>query len=713
VAPAYTQAGRPIRVTTPLAADTLLLERVECEEAVSEQFEMILHLLSTDATIDRKKLLRQPVTVTVDLAAGGTRFFHGIVKRFVQLGKADGLVSYRAEVVPKTWLLSLATDCRIFQNKSVPDIVKQILGDAGITDFRLNLTGQYSPREYCVQYRETQLDFISRLMEEEGIFYFFEHAKDKHTLVLADAPSAVKPGSSSKLAMNMTPSGPSDDMILSLEVDSEVMSGKVTLVDYNDTTVKRFESTVAANPQGTGDEKLRRFDYPGKFAAVGEGDRLARLRMEEAESLGVMVRGTTSYRGLSSGQKLEITDHYRKDVNVAYHVLSASHAGDDGSYRSGDEGAFSFETSFEAIPHGVPYRPARVTPKAVVHGTQPAVVVGPAGEEIYVDNFGRVKVQFFWDQLGKKDDKSSCWVRVSTAWAGKQWGFITLPRIGQEVIVDFLEGDPDRPIVVGRVYNGEQMPPFALPANSSQSGMVSRSTKTGGAANFNQLRFEDKKGSEQILLHAEKNQDIEVENDETHWVGHDRKKTIDNDETTLVKHDRIETVNNNETITVHGMRTETVDKDETLTVTGKRVETITGDDTLTIKDGDAKHTVQSGKYAFTVKGNRDVVVQDGNDSTKVQKGNQSTEIGMGNMQSQVKMGNVTMKVDLGKISYESMAGIELKVGANSIKIDQSGVTIKGLKVSVEGSVMTEVKAPLTTVKADGIMTVKGAITMIN
>jgi len=260
-----------MRVETPLPADTLLLEHFECDEGVSEQYEIVLGLVSTEQAIDPKKLLRQPITVAVKLSAGGERFFHGIVKRFVQLGRHQDLVAYRAEVVPRTWLLSLATDCRIFQQKSVPDIVKAVLNDVGISEVKLQLSGQYSPREYCVQYRETHLDFISRLMEEEGIFYFFEHKKDKHTIVLADAPSAVKAGPSAKLPMNIGDATmAAEDAILSLEVDNEVMSGKVTLVDYNDTMPKRFESTMSANPTGTGFDKLRRFDYPGKFAAVSE-----------------------------------------------------------------------------------------------------------------------------------------------------------------------------------------------------------------------------------------------------------------------------------------------------------------------------------------------------------------------------------------------------------------------------------------------------------
>ena len=686
---AYTQEGKPMRFTTPLPDDTLMIERLEGEEAVSEPYALYLDLLSTDSAIDPAKLLRKPVSVAINLESGKPRYIHGVVRRFVQLGRAEGLVSYRAEVVPWLWFLSLTSNCRIFQQKSVPDIVKAVLTGMGVTEVKVTLTGTYKPREYCVQYRESDLAFISRLMEEEGIFYFFEHDAGKHTLILADSPSAVTPGAVGKLKMAPGSGGSiMGDYIQSLEVDSEVVSGKVTLVDYNDTMPKRLESSVAGGAKGT--EQYRRFDYPGKFAAVDEGDRLARLRLEESESLSLVVNGVTSYRGLRSGQKLDVAEHYRRDVNQSYHVLSASHSGVESGYRSkSGESEFSFETRFEGIPHAVPFRPAPVTPKSIVHGTQTAVVVGPAGEEIYVDKYGRVKVQFFWDQAGTKDEKSSCWVRVSSLWAGKTWGAIHTPRIGQEVVVDFLEGDPDRPIIVGSVYNAEQMPPFELPANSTQSGVKSRSAKGGSPANFNALRFEDKKGSEQVWLHAEKNQDIEVEHDETHWVGHDRTKTIDHDETLHVKHDRTETVDNNETVTIHGLRAVTVDKDDTVTVKA---------------------------------GNRSVVVQQGNDTKKVSTGNLATDVSVGNValkvgagsvSTDVSMGNVSMKAGVGKITYEALQGIEFKVGQNSVKIDQKGITIKGLMVSVEGSVQTEIKGLMTKVNASAMLTVKGAITMIN
>jgi type VI secretion system secreted protein VgrG len=646
------QDGKPMTVTSPLGPDVLAIERLEVREAVSKQFEIDLHLLSTEGSIDPKRLLRQPMTVKVAFGGDKVRYFNGLVRRFSQLGHNQGFVSYRAELVPSSWFLSLTTDCRVYQQHSVPDIVKSIAADMGF-EVKVATTGTYEPREYCVQYRETYLDFISRLMEEEGIFYFFEHGDGKHALVLGDSPTAVKAGAISKLKVN--PTGVvelEEQFITELRIESEVVPGKVTLFDYNETTTKRVESTLG-NPSGAS-AKLLQFDYPGKFALKGAGDRLARLRLEEAEALGRVISGTTNCPGVGSGLKLDIAEFYRKDVNGSYHVLSATHSAEEGSYRSGSPTPFMYVAAFEAIPYGVPYHPPRVTPPAVVQGTQTAVVVGPPGEEIYADKFGRVKVQFFWDRLGAKNDKSSCWVRVASTWAGKQWGVIHLPRIGQEVVVDFLEGDPDRPIVVGSVYNSEQMPPYALPDNMTHSGLKTRSAKQGSTEHFNEFRFEDKKDAEMIFLHAQKDLTIEVENDEIHTITRDRTKQIDRDET----------------VTVKGKRTKVVEKDETV----------------------------------TVKGNQSVTIKEGNSSFKVT---------MGKLDTSVDQGNVTLKAGMGSIKYEAMQAIEIKVGSSSIKVDQSGITIKGLKVTVQGETMTEVKAPMTTIKADGILTMKGSMTMIN
>jgi len=437
--------------------------------------------------------------------------------------------------------------------------------------------------------------------------------------------------------------------------------------------------TVSHKFKVANNDSLEIYDYPGGYANrfdgvdKGGGDRASDLqhifednsrtveiRMQEQATQGILIRGASSCPRLTPGYRFTLDRHF--NANGVYVVTGLDHeATMTGDYRSGGETKLEYGNSFTCIPLALPFRPPRVTRIPRVQGAQTATVVGPAGEEIFTDKYSRIKVQFPWDRKGKNDGDSSCWLRVTTPWAGKQWGMIHIPRIGQEVLVDFVDGNVDDPIVIGSVYNADQMPPYALPANKTQSGIKTRSSLKGTAANCNEIRFEDKKDNEQLFIHAEKNQDIEVENDETHWVGHDRKKTVDNDETTEVKHDRKETVGNDETIHVKHDRTETVDNNETITITQ----------------------------------NRSVTIKQGNDTLEIKMGNRST------------------KISAGKSEEEAMQSIELKVGPSSIKLDPSGITIKGINITVQGTAKVGVQAPIVQVNADGILTLKGGLTMIN
>jgi len=393
--------------------------------------------------------------------------------------------------------------------------------------------------------------------------------------------------------------------------------------------------------------------------------------------------------------------HFNADGK--YVLTSVSHSASLDSYRAGSQDEFRYTNQFTSQPLELPFRPARLTPKPVVQGTQTAVVVGPPGEEIWPDKYGRVKVQFRWDREGKNDAKSSCWVRVTTMWAGKQWGMVHIPRIGQEVVVAFEEGDPDQPLIVGSVYNFEQMPPYNLPDHKTQSGLKSRSSKQAGAANFNELRFEDKKDSEQIYVHAEKNFDGVIENNETRKVGFEKK---DNGDQTIE-------VFNNQVLKVGCSKAS--DGSQTIDVYKDRTETVeTGNETVTIKKGNRTVKVDTGNDTHTIKtGNRTVQLDKGNDTHQLKMGNRDVKIDLGNDALTIKMGNQTTKLKLGKSSTEAMQGIELKVGQSSIKIDQMGVTIKGMMVKIEGQIQTEVKGLMTTVQGSAMTTVKGAITMIN
>jgi type VI secretion system secreted protein VgrG len=613
---AITQAERTLSLTTPLGTDVLLLTAFSGTESLSRLFNYQLDLASANDAIAAKDIVGKPVTWSVSRFDQNPRYFSGIVSRFVA-GAVNRrkLRTYRAEVVPWPWLLTRTTDCRIFQNLNTPDIVTTIFKDFGFNDFALELKGSFPKREYCVQYRETAFNFISRLMEHEGIFYFFRHAEGKHTMVLANAVSSYADVPESPV--EYSPGSLAPNHVTGWEHHYEFRSGKSSRTDYNfetpSTSLLTTTGTVIDLPDAP---KYEIFDYPGEYYIKGEGDPVTKVRMEEEEAGYNTVNASSQCITFTPCGKFTLEKHDIASENGDYVITSVHHAVTEASYGSTSNGT-TYSNSFTCIPAKVIYRPLRATPKPIVQGVQTAVVTGPGGEEIYVDKYGRVKVHFFWDRKGKKDDKSSCWIRVAEQWAGKNWGFVCNPRIGQEVVVDFLEGDPDRPLITGRVYNAEQMPPYDLPGSMTESGIKSRSSKGGSPANYNELRFEDKKGAEMVTLHAEKDQSISVEHDESHTVGHDRTKTIDHDETSHIKHDRTETVDNNETITIHGNRTETVDKDEKITIHGNRTEVVDKDETITIH-GNRTETVDKNE-TITIHGGRTETV-DKNESITISGG---------------------------------------------------------------------------------------------
>ena len=530
----YKQENRLIAIETPLGPDVLLLQEFTGSEAVSRLFSLHLDLLSTRSSIAFKDIIGQRVTIRVKLAeAGKQRFFNGFVSRFTQSGSDERFTHYHMEVVPWLWFLTRNSDCRIFQNKSVPEIIQDIFKIHGFQDFKLSLSGSYQQREYCVQYHETDFNFVSRLMEQYGIFYYFQHEHAKHTLVLADSPGAYQPCPGQERAKYDLVAGglESEDLVTRWQLEQELRAGKYSLTDYNFETPST--SLLAGEPtmiRVKGSSGYELFDYPGDYENRSQGEALAKLRMQEEEAGHLIARGSSVCRAFTSGYRFELQDHYRGDMNTSYLLTTVQHDASAGTtYGSGVEGGGErYSNQFTCIPASVPYRPARITPKHVVQGPQTALVVGKEGEEIWVDKYGRIKVQFYWDRVGKKDENSSCWIRVSQSWAGKNWGAVWLPRIGQEVVVSFLEGDPDRPLITGRVYNAEETVPYPLPEHQTVSTLKSRSSKGGASANYNEIRFEDKKGNEQVFINAEKDFDLRVENDSREFVrqqsSHDRHK---------------------------------------------------------------------------------------------------------------------------------------------------------------------------------------------
>ena len=728
---------RVMEISTPLGADVLLFHAMHAREEMSRVIGFELDLLSLKDDIPIDDILGKSVTVKVALSSDAVRYFNGYVTRFSQGGKHGRYRRYYAVVHPWLWFLSRTADCRIFQEMTVPDILKKVFGEEPANSFKMELTGSYRKWTYCVQYRETDLNFISRLMEHEGIYFYVKHGDGEHTVVLTDSYSGH-----ALFQPKPLPYIPPEDLaradiehVSSWTSTCEIQPGAYVHDDYDLEKPSVELRTRKEVPRTYQPSKYEVFDYPGYYMQAAEGTQYAGVRIDEFAAQFATAQGVTNAKNLSVGSLFKLERCPREDQNGEHLVIASTTDLEFSDYEAvPDRGAAEYRCSFLSMSSKQQFRPRRLTPKPFVQGPQTAVVVGPSGEEIYTDKYSRVKVQFHWDREGKKDQDSSCWVRVSQPWAGKAWGGVAIPRIGQEVIVDFLEGDPDQPIITGRVYNAEQMPPYALPANKTQTGIKSRSSMSGGPDNFNEIRFEDKKGSEQLFVHAEKNQDIEVENDETHWVGHDRTKTIDHDETVLVKHDRTETVDNNETITVHGMRTETVDKNETITVHQNRTETVDINETISI-GGNRSITVSKSETAtvalqrthsvginetITVGAAQEITVGAmqaitvGASQTTSVGANQSNSIGSNQTTTVGKNASMTVGADesrgvtggrtsnIGKddalkvgknLVVDAGDSVTIKTGSASITMKKDGtIVIKGKDITVEGSGKINVKA---------------------
>ena len=597
-----------ITVTTPLPPHALRAESVDFSGGLSQLGEMTLELLSGQADLDANALLGRPIAVTIARDRDADQHFHGYVTRF-SLGASRGRhFGYQAVVRPWLWFLTRTADCRVFQSLDVPAIVRQVFDDNGFSDFDFRLFRTYRQRVYCVQYRESDFSFVARLLEDEGICWYFEHAASRHTLVLTDSTSAHEPiDGEARLPFfeNLRSVPPDLEFVSRWQVAREVRTGRTALrsYDFERQAVDLGVEAALARPHAMAD--LERFDHQGDYLVREDGEQMAEDGLEAHQALHHQVQGLSNCHRLAVGRLFKLDRHPRETENTEYLLTSMTLRARIAGLESGQsEGRY--ECEFTGIPGDCQFRPPRHTRRPVVQGPQSAVVVGPAGDEIHTDKYGRVKVQFHWDRLGQRDDKSSCWVRVSHPWAGKGFGVMHVPRIGQEVIVSFLEGDPDQPLITGRVHNAEQMPPWELPANATQSGILTRSSPGGAGDNANAIRFEDKKGAEQLWIHAEKNQDIEVENDETHWVGHDRRKTIDHDETVLVKNDRTETVGRHETITIGVNRTEAVGANERITIGANRQEVVGANETITI--GANRTEAVGANETITIGANRTISV---------------------------------------------------------------------------------------------------------
>ena len=643
----------PFTLKSPLPPADLLFQSMSLSQGLSTLEEMQLNLLSDRPDIAAEDLLGLPLAVVAELRDGEQRHFCGLVTRF-GTGPSQGTrYGYQAVVRPWLWFLTRTADCRIFQDQSVPDIVKAVFADhAAIAKTEYKLFRQYRPRVNCVQYRETDFNFVARLLEEEGIYWYFAHDKDGHTLVLVDevGAHAPVPGCESLPYYANTGQHPPDrEYISQWNFSREVRPGRVALRSYDferpstDLSVER--SLVREHEHAD----LEQFDWQGDYTSKGVGEHLIDNRVDELQSGHERLSGQTHSQGLTVGHLFSLERHPRDDQNVEYLCVSSQIRAQVSGYEAG-HGTADYQCSFTAMPSSQQFRPPRRTPKPFVQGPQTAVVVGPPGEEIHTDKHGRVRVQFHWDRYHQREEDSSCWMRVSHPWAGKGWGSVSIPRIGQEVIVDFLEGDPDQPIVTGRVYNGENMAPYALPANAATSGMKSKTHRGSG---YNEISADDTAGKEKVTIHAQ------------------------HDMSTTVQHDQTNTVNN------------------------KFTETIKSDAKVTVTEGTYSHDVAANTAKYHVSG----------DLTENYDARQTTTV-KGDLTIVSAAGAISISADAKHIYIHAATSIQLHTGASKLWMASDGnISLEGVNITVKGSSGVFIKGGVVHSEAETENQTKGAVVL--
>lgn len=651
-----TQENRTIAISDfSLGKDTFLLTSFEGGEFISDTFEFQIEVLSENLEVKPDSILGKTCTITIQDKL--SRVFHGHIRSF-SFGeiKTSHLRQYKMTMVPWLWFLTKTNNHRIFQNKNTKDIVSQVFKDLGFSDFDFRASGG-KKREYCVQHNESDFNFVSRLLEEEGIAYYFVHEKSKHKLILVDQKNAYDVVEESDLEYSK--GSASLKQITRWEHTHSYKKGQWSFTDYN---FKEPTKNLFANDKSTSkfadNNKFEHYEYPGIYD-YASGSDLIKIRLDAEEADRDVVHGSSECASFYAGGVFKLAKHTTKSEKGEYILVGVYHKAADTSYFSGDNGNTGYVNDFSAIPSSIHFRPQIRHKKPYMQGPQSALVVGPSGEEIYTDEFGRIKAQFYWDREGQKNENSSCFIRVVQAWAGAEWGSSFIPRIGHEVIITFLDGDPDRPLVTGSVYNGKNKPTFE---SKTQSGFKSRSTKGGNAQNFNELRFDDKKDDEQIYIHAEKNMDIKIENNQTVIVDNDRNKDVKNNETYTIAKDRKKDIGNNQS--------ENIGKNKSTNVGGDHGETIDGSMSITVK----KDLIESIKKDYTenVAGEKKSVIK-----------KDLTENIDSNHTENVKKDYV---LKAKKVQITAQDEISFKTGSASILMKKNGdITIKGKKITVKGS----------------------------
>ncbi len=698
------QTNRSITIQTPLGDNVLGLRSIVVKEQISRPFEIEAQFSSLDPDIVFDDIVGHPVVVSLNVAAGPPRLWHAIVSRFVFVGQVEQYFHYQATLVPWLWALTRTADCRIFQEKTIPDIVQDVLRERGLNDFELRLTGSYPTWEYCAEYRETEFNFVCRLLEQEGIAYYFKHDDEKCSLILADDKSAYDL-SSEFPELYYRPEGGDErleDTVTSWKIERLVQPTKYILNDFNFNVPNQSLIGVAQISRGHALNDGNVFDYPGSYSVFAEGERLAQIRLEELQAGLDTVRAQTSCAAVSAGMLVSLNDHPRADQNREYLITSVRLFHDAGEFSSTQSVTPKARCEFTAIPSEQSFRPPRTTPKPIVQGPQTAIVVGPSGSEIYTDAQGRVKVHFHWDRYSNRDEKSSCWIRVSQSNAGKGWGSMITPRIDQEVIVEFLEGDPDRPIITGRVYNGDQRPPYGG-GQGVTSGLKSQTHKGSGS---NEMSMDDTAGKEKLTLNGQYDMNTTVGNnqtnnvgvDQTEEVGSNRKVDIGANDTLAVTGNRDVSITGNHKTTVSGKEDESIGGASTvsvggassLSVKGKRTETIAG-----------AHTIMNPKMMITAASSYTVAA-----GSKLTETSPKVNLLAGSKFLANSGGKMDIKASA-KMTQQSGAAMNVKSGAALKMQSAAAMNLKAgaaLKASASGAM---------NMKSGGAMTQKASVIKLN
>lgn len=669
---------RYVKLTGSAATDIYCIG-ARYRDRLGEMPELRMEFFATNSDFDPQSVLGKDITLTTD----GQFKVSGIIISVEELGFADSDVLYAAEIRPKHWLTTIGANNRVFQGKSTDEIVGDVLKGVDVDAIKSSLSTALAKRDYCVQYGETDFAFISRLLEEEGIYYYFDYSGSIATMVLCDYIGAHKSNGKISFIKATTSVGAMDtESIQTWTPKGRVSPGKVSLFDYDPLKSKtRLDATAAASVAAA-DKKVERYLETGHYITADAGDKIARRDIEAHVAGTKRFTGTGNHPKIVTGTVFDFDHPDQPKASGAYLTVATTHYMlsdlDVDDPKTGNryhdhveriaypEGMVFFQSDFEVQPKAVPFRSHRMTPWPAVPGFLTAIVTGKTGEEIHTDAHGRIKIKFPWDRSAPSDDTTSCWVRVVTPWGGNGWGWQAIPRVGMEVIIQFERGNIDRPYCTGMVYNDINKLPYALPDQMTKTGLRTNSSKTGGG--FHELTFDDKKDSETVFFQSEKDYKQVIKNNAEITIGLEKKDK--GSLTQTIQQDKIETIKEGDlSLTVAtGNRITKVKTNDTTTVEGKSTTEITGDTALTVKEG-----------------------------------NLTEEISAGDMTTKVSLGNVTLDASAGQITVTAAQSIELKVGASSIKIDPAGVTITGTTITVDGKAMTEVKAPVVAIKGTALI----------